>query len=146
VPVLKARRNGADGKPLAADRYVFGNEIGERVQRSQTAWETACRRAGIANLHFHDLRREFACRLLESSAELHDVSDFLGHSNISTTSRYLRSSPLRLERALERLESAIDERKHAGAKNDVVIRTPFAHDSHPAADDGNKPTRDEARN
>ena len=55
-------------------------------------------------LHFHDLRREFACRLLESRAELHDVRDFLGHANITTTSRYLRSTTLRLERALTLLE------------------------------------------
>ena len=60
--------------------------------------------AGIEDLHFHDLRREFACRLLESRAELHDVRDFIGHANITTTSRYLRSTTLRLERALALLE------------------------------------------
>ena len=70
----------------------------------KTAWRTACEQAGIAELHFHDLRREFACRLLESRAELHDVRDFLGHANITTTSRYLRSTTLRLERALSLLE------------------------------------------
>jgi hypothetical protein len=58
------------------------------------------------DVHFHDLRREFACRLLESRAELHDVRDFLGHANITTTSRYLRSTPLRLARALSLLEVA----------------------------------------
>lgn len=52
-----------------------------------TTWHTACREAGIVDLRFHDLRREFACRLLESRAELHDVRDFLGHANLTTTSR-----------------------------------------------------------
>lgn len=47
---------------------------------------------------------EFACRLLESSADLHDVRDFLGHANITTTSTYLRSTPVRLARALDRLD------------------------------------------
>ena len=56
------------------------------------------------DLHFHDLRCEFACRLLESRAELHDVRDFLGHTNLSTTSRYLRSTGMRQERALRLLE------------------------------------------
>ena len=43
---------------------------------------------------------------LESSADLHDVRDFLGHANITTTSRYLRSTPVRLAQALERTEAA----------------------------------------
>ena len=41
--------------------------------------------------------------LLEASADLHDVRDFLGHANITTTLRYLRSSPVRLAQALDRL-------------------------------------------
>jgi site-specific recombinase XerC len=40
-----------------------------------------------AGLHLHDLRREFASRLLEASANLHNVQLFLGHASITTTSR-----------------------------------------------------------
>ena len=49
-----------------------------------------------------------ACRLLESSADLHDVRDCLGHANITTTSRYVRSTPVRLAQALERMEAAAE--------------------------------------
>ena len=73
----------------------------EPVDSIRESWERTCAAATIAGLHFHDLRREFACRLLESSADLHDVRDFLGHANITTTSTYLRSTPVRLARALE---------------------------------------------
>jgi hypothetical protein len=31
---------------------------------------------------------------------------FLGHTNITTTSTYLRSTPVRLKRALDKLEAA----------------------------------------
>jgi integrase len=103
---LEMRRHGPDGKELGVNAYIFGNEVGERVTSIRTAWELTCKRAGITGLHFHDLRREFACRLLESSADLHDVRDFLGHANITTTSRYLQSTPARLERVLERMENA----------------------------------------
>ena len=82
--------------------------MGERIGSIKTAWRNTCRRAGIGDLHFHDLRREFACQLLESAADLHDVRDFLGHANIKTTSRYLRSSPVRLVQALERMEAAAE--------------------------------------
>jgi Phage integrase family len=111
-------RTDPDGEELPPDAFVFGDEIGQSISSVKTAWRTACEDAGIVDLHFHDLRREFACRLLESRAELHDVRDFLGHANITTTSRYLRSTTLRLERALTLLEEheghqagEIDERR-----------------------------------
>ena len=61
-------------------------------------WAATCRRAGITDLHFHDLRREFASCLLKAGAAQHDVRDWLGHANITTTSRYLKSTPVRLQK------------------------------------------------
>jgi site-specific recombinase XerC len=83
---------------------VFGDEIGQSISSVKTTWRTACEQAAIVDLHLHDLRPEFACHLLESRAELQDVRDFLGHANITTTSRYLPSTTLRLGRALTLLE------------------------------------------
>jgi site-specific recombinase XerD len=45
---------------------------------------------------------------MEASADLHDVRDFLGHAHITTTSRYVRSTPVRLAQALERMEAAAE--------------------------------------
>jgi integrase len=103
--VLEMRRHGPDGKEHPFDKYVFGNEVGERVGRVMTAWRAACRRANITDLHFHDLRREFASRLLESGASDHEVRDWLGHANITTTSRYLATTRVRLQRTLVAFES-----------------------------------------
>ena len=103
--VLDVRRTGSNGSPLPAAAYVFGNEVGESIGSISTAWRACCRRAGVEELHFHDLRREFACRLMESGARDHDVRDFLGHANITTTSRYLRSAPVRLAAALKQMEA-----------------------------------------
>ena len=49
-----------------------------------------------------------ASRLMDSSADLQDVRDCLGHANITTTSRYIRSTPVRLAQALERREAAAE--------------------------------------
>jgi len=106
--VLEMRRTDPKGDPFPPDAYVFGNAVGEQLVTIKTAWRNTCRRADIRDLRFHDLRREFACRLLESAADLHDVRDFLGHANITTTSRYLRSTPVRLAQALERMEAAAE--------------------------------------
>lgn len=104
--VLELRRHAPDGQPHPLSAYVFGNACGEPTKTIRAAWERTCRLAGVQSLHFHDLRREFACRLLESSADLHDVRDFLGHANITTTSTYLASTPARLAKALARLDEA----------------------------------------
>lgn len=103
-PWLEMLRTDPEGEVLPPDGYVFGDEVGGPIASIKTTWRTACEKAGVVGLHFHDLRREFACRLLESRAELHDVRDFLGHTNLTTTSRYLRSTAMRLERALRLLE------------------------------------------
>lgn len=103
---LAMRTTGPDGKVHPSTAFVFGNDCGERVVSIRTAWALTCKRAGIVGLHFHDLRREFASRLLESSASLHDVQLFLGHANVTQTSTYLSSTPLRLEKALARMEAS----------------------------------------
>ena len=103
--MLEMRRQAPDGREHPTDAYVFGNEVGERVGRVVTAWKAACRRAKIIDLHFHDLRREFASRLLESGASDHEVRDWLGHANITTTSRYLSTTRVRLQRARVKFEA-----------------------------------------
>jgi len=55
-----------------------------------------------------DLGGLTASRLMDSSLNLHDVRDCLGHANITTTSRYVRSTPVRLAQALERMEAAAE--------------------------------------
>ena len=98
---------------------MFGNAAGERVKRVITAWRNTCRRAGISNLRFHDLRREFACGLLESKADLSVVREFLGHANVTTTSRYVKTSPVRMVEALERMEESAEP-------TDEVAESPHA--------------------
>jgi integrase len=105
LAVLERRRIGGDGERFADDSYVFGNEVGERVKSVKTAWENCRRRAGVTGLHFHDLRREFGSRLRESGASDHDVRDWLGHSNITTTSRYLATTSTRLQDVLHAFEA-----------------------------------------
>ena len=102
---LEMRQHGPDGTAFGPEAFVFGNKVGEKINSVKTAWAGTCRRAGISGLQIRDVRREFASRLRESGASDHDVRDFLGHANITTTSRYLASTPLRLEQALANLEA-----------------------------------------
>jgi hypothetical protein len=107
---------------LLSDAYVFGTATGEHIKSIRTAWNLACQRVGIRKLHFHDLRREFG-RLLESSADLHDVQMFLGHTAVTTTSRYQQSTPDRLERALAKLEKSVRLAHHFTTRPRVLDGT-----------------------
>lgn len=145
---LAMRRHAPDGREHPPDAYVFGNECGERIEFPDVTWMTTVLRThGIApvwdnkrktlsaesrtayrriDLHFHDLRREFASRLLESGASEHDVAAFLGHANITTTSRHLATTPVRLEKALQRLEEHVGSSVEARQKSAEAAEEPTA--------------------
>jgi integrase len=131
--LLDMRRHAPDGREHAADRFVFGNEVGEPIKywRVNQAWQNTCAAANITGLHFHDLRRELASTLRESGAPDHIVADVLGHANISTTSRYLKASRAGLTTYVQQFEAHRAQQKKAAAKQQKAkpgrIRTPFAH-------------------
>ena len=104
--VLQMRRTGADGVDLGPKAYVFGDATGQRVTSIRTAWEAARERAGLADLHLADLRHEAASRLENVGVPTTYVSKFLGHRNLSTTTRYLNATIRGLRLAVEKLEES----------------------------------------
>ena len=69
--------------------FVFGNPAtGRPFVDAGSAYGTACRKAGITNLRFHDLRHTFATRLIEHGTDLITVKELLGHSSVEITQRY----------------------------------------------------------
>ena len=111
--VLEMRKCDPDGEEHGPDAYVFGNEIGEPMKTIKTAWRLACKRAKIKDLHFHDLRREAASRLLEGNVPEQYVQAVLGHADLSTTSKYLATTRKGLHQVMQRYEGHL-----AGARTD----------------------------
>ena len=96
---------------LKPDGYVFGSASGDHVGSFRTAWETLVllahgevadrdKRRGRVNteglkqidLHWHDMRREAACRWREKGLDLREIQILLGHSSLLVTERYLNIS------------------------------------------------------
>ena len=102
--ILEMRRKDPAGEDLPPDAYVFGNALGQRTASIKTAWTLACKRAGLVDFHFHDLRREAGSRWIEGGMVLHEVRDFLGHTRVSQTDTYLGTNADRLHEALKRFE------------------------------------------
>ena len=89
--VLLRRRSRPNGEAYESHDYVFGTDHGSRVRDIKTAWTASCRRAGIEGLRFHDLRHEAGSRKLEAGYPMHAVSLWLGHTDLTTTARYLNA-------------------------------------------------------
>jgi integrase len=125
--VLEWLQLEADGERKGADALVFTDELGEPIGRFRTAWVTAVLKAhGITpkwkaynwtaltpecleefrriDLRWHDLRHEYASRLVEQNVPLAQVRDLLGHASITTTERYDNQKLENLQAAAARLE------------------------------------------
>ncbi len=131
MAVLEMGRLDPAGQPLGPDAYVFGDEIGRPIKRIQTAWENACRKAGITDLHFHDLRHEAGSRRLEEGWPIHHVKELLGHADVRTTDTYLNVTWRGLEDSMRRSDrhaEALPAGKRQAKKPDDASQPPRQED------------------
>lgn len=73
--------------------------------------ESACRRANIIGLTFHDLRHTFATRLVRAGVDLITVKDLLGHYSVRTTEQYTHSNKEQKLKAVELLSGENSRKK-----------------------------------
>ena len=91
----------SDGITLPTDR-LFPDITAERVS---VAFRRTCRRLGIVDFRFHDLRHTAASWLRMSGADIHTVAQLLGHKDLRMASRYQHLSPSFLADAVGKLDS-----------------------------------------
>lgn len=73
---------------------LFVNVSGDRLTR-QGLWKILKTYASSANIMTlitpHTLRHSFAAHLLQNGADIHEIQEILGHSDISSTQRYAKN-------------------------------------------------------
>ena len=79
---------------VGEDDRVFPGEAGGYMDGSalRRRYDAALKRAGLRPLRFHDLRHTFGTRMI-GKADIRRVQEWMGHSNIQTTMKYLHYAP-----------------------------------------------------
>ncbi|MHB1531198.1 site-specific integrase [Acidithiobacillus sp.] len=100
VALLPITKNGeARRVPLSTGALAVLRDAGQvrsldglvfpvNAQSLAHAWNAACARAGIDDLHFHDLRHEAVSRLFERGLAMMEVASISGHKTLSMLQRY----------------------------------------------------------
>ena len=111
IPINAAVRGALQGvtRRLGVP-YVFHDpETGKPYKDVKKGFNGACRRAGIKDFHFHDLRHTFASHLVMAGQDLTTVKELLGHKTLAMTLRYSHLAPSHKVKAVDVLDSILNE-------------------------------------
>lgn len=85
---------------------VFPSASGARFNNINKAWAGIITAAKLPDFNFHDLRHDFASKLVMAGVDLNTVRALLGHADIKMTLRYAHLAPGKLADAVAMLAGA----------------------------------------
>jgi integrase len=86
-------------------RIVFPAVDGEPMSEIGKSWERLLKRAKIQNFRWHDLRHDFASKLVMSGVDLNTVRELMGHADIKMTLVYAHLAPEHKAAAVAKLNA-----------------------------------------
>lgn len=98
IPLSKAAVTALRNMPRNISGKVFQRWSGGEALNK--AFKSACTRAEIDGLRFHDLRHEAASRLFEKGLNVMEVASVTGHKTLSMLKRYTHLNPTDIARKL----------------------------------------------
>jgi integrase len=110
IPINARVREALTGITRRLDvPYVFYDPItGKPYEDIKRSFTSACRRAGINDFRFHDLRHTFASQLVMAGVDLTTVKELLGHKTLTMTLRYAHLAPSHKVKAVDLLDRVIN--------------------------------------
>lgn len=91
--------------------FLFYNpKTKNSIKDVKRSFKTACRKVGITDLRFHDLRHTAATYMVTGGIDLVTVSEILGHSDIKMTMRYAHPTPENRRRAVNVLADVFSQK------------------------------------
>src|SRR5262245_28065451 len=82
------RKEQREGKVAPIDGRVFTWKGKPMTEGWKTAFKTACRKAGLEGLHFHDLRHTFVTRKVREGWDYKRIMAITGHKTFAVFQRY----------------------------------------------------------
>ncbi len=115
IPINDTLRGVLQGITRRLDiPYVFYDSItGKPFQDVKRSFNTALRKTGIRDFHFHDLRHTFASHLVMAGIDITTVKELLGHKTLTMTLRYSHLAPSHKVKAVDILDAAINGKSTA---------------------------------
>ena len=83
--------------------FVFPGPGGKRMVDIKTAWRGLLATADIDSFRWHDMRHDFASRLVMLGENLNTVRELLGHADLKMTLRYAHLAPEHKAAAVKKL-------------------------------------------
>lgn len=87
--------------------YVFSKPDGTSYGDWKRSFETACKIAGLENVHFHDLRHTHATFLNMLGENEYTIRSLMGHETLAASKRYVHTPPEKVKEASEKLGNYI---------------------------------------
>src|SRR5947208_4341961 len=84
---------------------VFSSSSGGHIVDVRTGFLNSCKRVGLTDLHFHDLRHTFASQFVMAGGDLYILKEILGHKSLNMTQRYAHLSPTYKIKAIDRINT-----------------------------------------
>jgi integrase len=107
--------------------------MADEIRDIKTSFKAACRRSGIEDFRFHDLRHTFASHLVMRGASIKQVQELLGHRTLTMTLRYAHLSAEEKTKAASLLNGLTATKNPAGGSCHKTAQTAFPTTSETAA-------------
>ena len=106
VPLNETALSSLKGwrKCSKGNAWVFPSKEGKPFDHVNKSWRNLLHDAGIVDFRWHDMRHDFASKLVMAGVDLNTVRELLGHSDLKMTIRYAHLAPEHKRAAVEALD------------------------------------------